>query len=156
VLVALIAAGPTWATAPELGSGTANVSVVSPAEIDAGHGDSSLVLRTTPGRFGTSATYLRIPDLVVDASNVDGTPRLVYGLEVRALDVDRLETRLLPDPGRLRVPMADRAYPPPDFEHDAPGLPEPGTYEGRLVVRVQSYTSDRIVVNRTVEVIVDP
>lgn len=156
VVIGLLAAGPSWASTPELGDGTANVPIVAPPELGDTTGSEPLELMTTAGRFGTEATYLRIPDLAVDASNVEGSPRLVYSLQVPALDVDRVESRLIPGPGRLRVPMDDHAYPPPDYHADVPGLPDPGTYEGRVTVRVQSFSTDRVVVNRTVEVTVQP
>lgn len=144
VVVALVVAGPSGGEPVGVGEGTATVEVVAPSP--------STELRTSAGRFGTAATYLRIPDLVADVTSVDGRPRLVYRLVVPALDVDRSEVTLLTGTGRVRVPMADRAYPPASYPSAQP--PASGTYEGRLVVRVQSFTSDRTVLNRTVRVVV--
>ena len=121
------------ANSGELGEGTASVTVIEPT-------DDTLVVNS--GRFGTGATYLRIPDLVVAVEQRAGRPRLIYRVTVPALNVDEQETRLVPASGRVRLPADDVAF------EDV----EPGTYDGRLVVRVQSFTNDTTVLNRSVEV----
>lgn len=141
IVLATLAAGLAGSQPATLGDGTATVDVVEPTRD---------TLETAPGRFGTTVSYLRLPDLVADVSNVSGRPRLVYSVRVPALELDRQETRLIHGEGRLAVAMADRAYPPRASADD--GLPDPGTYDGRLVVRVQSFSSDRTIVNRTIEV----
>lgn len=156
LLLALVLAGPTWGESRDLGEGTADVTIVAPDGLEAGRGPADLTLRTSPGRFGAAAVYLRIPDLVVDVTDLDGRPRVVYQVTVPALDVDRQEHRVITDAGRLTIPMPDRAYPPADYPHDVTTRPSAGTYEGRLLVRVQSFTADRTVANRTVTVVVDP
>lgn len=117
----------------ELGGGTATVTVAEPTA------DTFVV---TDGRFGTDARYLRIPDLVATVEKRDGQPRLVYRVRIPELGVDRQETTLITASGRTRVPMDDIA-----FEEV-----QPGTYDGRIVVRVQSFTDDTTVLNRSVEV----
>ena len=117
----------------ELGEGTATVTVVEPTQ-------ETLVV--TEGRFGTGATYLRIPDLVVDVEQREGRPRLIYRVTVPELEIDEQETTLLPASGRVRLPADDVGF------EDV----EPGTYDGHLVVRVQSFTNDTTVLNRSVEV----
>lgn len=146
VVLAFAAVGGPPAGGPppdEVGDGTASLSVVSP---------TTDALATSPGRFGTSARYLRLPDLVVDVSGVDGRPRVVYRVVVPALDVDRQVHEVVTSPGRVRLEMADRAYPPAGYPGGFRSLPGDGTYEGRLVVRVQSFTTDRTVLNRSVSV----
>jgi hypothetical protein len=139
VLLAPVVAGP-GGTPTELGDGTADVAIISPTDER---------LSVEPGRFGTAAPYLRLPDLVVDVSNLTGRPRALYAVEVPALDVDQTETRLIRDEGRLTIHMPDRAFQPPA---DSPSVMPNGTVEGRLIVRVQSFSSGRIHLNRTVTV----
>lgn len=141
IVVAVVLGGWLGAQPATLGDGTATVRVVSP-DADG--------LETEPGRFGTAASYLRLPDLVADVTNVTGTPRLVYRIRVPALDLDRQRSRLIRHEGRLRVSMPDRAFPPRETAEASP--PPAGRYDGRLVVRVQSFSTDRTVLNRTVTV----
>lgn len=141
ILAATILAGLIGAPSADIGDGTAEVEVVSPT------GDR---LVTEPGRFGTAATYVRLPDLVADVSSVTDRPRLVYQVTVPALDIEIQRTRLLRDSGRVRIQVPDRAFPPGNAS--VGGLPESGTYPGRIVVRVQSFSEDRTVVNRTIHV----
>lgn len=119
----------------QLDDGTATVTVLQP---------DTEGLSVTPGRFGTEAVYLRVPDLVVDVEQVAGQPRLVYDLSVPALDVDEHETRVVHTTGTTRVRMSDVAMEPV----------EAGTYEGTIEIRVQSFAVDETVVNQTVEVTV--
>jgi hypothetical protein len=141
IVLATVTAGLAGSEPAALGDGTATVDVVEP---------TAETLSIDRGRFGADVSYLRLPDLVVDVSNVTGRPRVVYAVRVPALGLDRVENRLIREEGRLRVSMADRAYPPRGSGDG--GLPEPGTYDGRLVVRVQSFASDRTVRNRTIQV----
>lgn len=119
-----------------LGEGTASVTLVQPTGEE---------VRVTQGRFGSGVWYVRLPDLVVDVERVEGRPRVQYAVAVPALGVDRTETELLTAPGRLRVPVDDRAL---------PDRPENSTYRGSVRVRVQSLTAEKTVLNRTVQVTV--
>ena len=119
-----------------LGEGTASVTLVQPTGEE---------VRVTQGRFGSGVWYVRLPDLVVDVERVEGRPRVQYAVAVPALGVDRTEPELLTAPGRLRVPVDDRAL---------PDRPENSTYRGSVRVRVQSLTAEKTVLNRTVQVTV--
>lgn len=121
------------AGAGELGDGTATVTVVEPT------GDTLVI---SDGRFGTNASYLRVPDLVADVEQREGQPRLVYRVRVPELGVDSQQTTLLPASGRVRISMDDVAF------EDV----NAGTYDGQVVVRVQSFSDDTTVLNRSVEV----
>jgi len=156
VFVALVLAGPAWGTPTGVGGGTATVSVVSPAALAGADapGDDSLTLRTTPGRFGTEATYLRIPDLVVDVREQSGRPQLIADLSVDADGIDPPPvSRILHRSGTHRLAYPDAALPPRGYDHGGTAV-EPGTYDGHLEVRVQSFDGDHVVVNRSVEVVV--
>lgn len=147
VLGTLLLSGPIGAvdltgSPAELGEGTASVTVVQP---------DSDQFRMTTGRFGADVLYTRLPDLVVDVESVTGQPRLVYSLTVPGLEIDRSEQRLIRSPGRLRVPMRDHALPPEPVA-GAPEIRRDDTYSGRLVVRVQSFAGQHVVVNRSIEV----
>lgn len=156
VLGALVVAGPAWAAPMELGDGTADVEIVAPTWLEPGTGPAGEPLHATPGRFGTEATYLRIPDLVVDARNVTGRPEVLYDLEVPEIGVDpRPVRRRLSSPGRYRLHLADVALPPAGYSSGDVAVPAAGTYTGRVTVRVQSFSGHRVVANRTVEVVVD-
>lgn len=141
IALATIVVGLAGAQPAELGDGTATVEIISPTE-------DRLV--TDPGRFGTAATYVRIPDLVAEVSDVTDRPRLVYEVTVPALDIDIQRTRLLRDTGRVRIAVPDRAVPPGDST--VAQLPDSGTPAGRIVVRVQSFSEDRTIVNRSIQV----
>lgn len=155
ILGALLLAGPSWADSTSLGEGTAEVEVVAPAWLD-GESGTDGHLEATPGRFGTATTYLRTPDLVVDVRNVSGRPALTYNLAVPALGVDRPPVqRHLTDAGKYRLHMRDVAIPPPGYSRGDVAAPAAGTYTGYLTVRVQSFSGDHVVVNRTVEVRLD-
>lgn len=143
VVLGAAVAGPPPAPPAGVGEGNATLSVLEPTTGE---------LRTSPGRFGTRARYLRTPDLVADVTTVAGHPRVVYRLAVPALGVDRQVTEVVTTTGRVRLRMPDRAYPPESYSARFRTLPPAGTYEGRLVVRVQSFSGDRTVRNRTVPV----
>jgi hypothetical protein len=135
-IVALVGIGGlVGAQSAELDGGTASVEVVSAP------GDR---LAFEPGRFGTAADYLRLPDLVVAVTARSGTPRIHYRITLPKMGVDRHDTRLIRREGRLRVPLTDVASPPTG--------PVPGTYTGRVEVRVQNFSTDSVIVNRTVRV----
>lgn len=139
ILFVLVLAGPVGGVdltgePTTLGEGNASVTVVEP---------STDTFSVSPGRFGTNVTYLRIPDAVIDVERVSGQPRVVYLLTIPNLSIDKEARRYIESTGRLRVPLADRA-----LQH----RPEPGTYEGRMLVRVQSFGYDNIVLDQSVEV----
>lgn len=152
IVVLLIAAGPSWGKSPTLGDGTANITIVAPAELEPGTGMSAITLRTTPGRFGAAPTYLRTPTLVVDVTSLTGRPKLVYRVEIPEISVQTQAEHLLTSTGRVVVGMNDVAFPSAGYQSDVGRSLEPGTYEGRIVVMVQSFTSNRVVANRTVTV----
>lgn len=145
VLAAAAVGGPATGRPPPdgVGDGTATIGVLSPA------GD---VLDTSQGRFGTDARYLRLPDLVVDVTALEGRPRIVYRVVVPELGVDRQVHEVVTSTGRTRLRMADRAYPPTDYPANFRTLPQDGSLEGRIVVRVQSFSTDRTVTNRSIQV----
>lgn len=155
IALGLLVAGPSWGEDRSLGEGTAQVEIVSPDGLDSGTGPGGLELRTTAGRFGAAPTYVRTPDLVVDVTNLTGRPKVVYRIEAPELNFSRHAEHLVTRTGRHAVPMDDRAFPPPDYAYDAPSLPPEGTYEARIVVRVQSFAGSRTVLDRTVPVVVD-
>jgi len=140
ILAVILLSGPvggidlTAPPSPGVGDGTASIDVLEP------NGDT---LGMTAGRFGTDVTYVRIPDLVADIERVEGRPRVRYSVSVPGLDVDRQETRTVESTGRLRIPLDDRAF----------WDPKSRTYEGRLVVEVQSFTETKTVLNRSIEVV---
>lgn len=105
--------------------------------------------RITPGRFGSGARYLRVPALEATVGAVTGRPRLVYVFAVPELGFERVGTALLDDAGRstVTVEMSDRAFDPDRIENDS--------YRATVTVRVQSFTTDRILrrQNVTVEVV---
>lgn len=155
VVLALLAAGPGWSTATDLGEGTADVRIVSPEWLEPGTGPAAHQLRTEPGRFGTAASYVRTPAVVVDATNVSGQPELYYEFDVPAIDADPPPVRRrLAGPGRYRLAPEDVALPPASY-HDSDAVPAEGTYTGHLALRVQSFSGQTVVVNRTVEVVVE-
>lgn len=101
--LAVLASGLVGGQPTTLDDGTAEIELVSP---DADR------LAIDDSRFGTAAANLRLPDLVVEVSNLTGRPRVVYTVAIPDLGLDRQRTRLIERRGRLRVPMADRAYAP--------------------------------------------
>lgn len=139
VLFGMLLSGPVGGVdlareEPSLGDGTASVTVVEPD-------DGPVVV--TEGRFGTNVSYVRIPDLVVDVTSVDGQPRVFYQVRIPELGIEKQNDRVVRSTGRLRVPVSDRAVPK--------GAAVDGA-KAHLVVRVQSYTQGAVVLNRTVEV----
>ncbi len=141
ILATLVVTGPVGvdvvASGEErLGEGTASVTIVQPTAEE---------IRVTQGRFGSGVWYVRLPDLVVDVDGVEGRPRVQYAIAVPALGVDTTETELLTAPGRVRVPVDDRAL---------ADRPENATYRGSVRVRVQSLTAEKTVLNRTMQVTV--
>ncbi len=116
-----------------LDDGTATLSVDQP---------DSEAIRITDGRFGTNVSYVRIPDLLVTVEELQGQPRVLYIVKVPALGISADNRRLVESEGRLRVPLRDRAV----------TGEVSGTYEGRVIVRVQSFSGMRTISNRTIEV----
>lgn len=158
IVLGLVAAGPGWSSTDDLGEGTADVRIVEPTWLAAGVGPADHRIRAEPGRFGTPAWYVRTPAVVVDVANVSGRPELYYDVAVPELDADPPPVRRgLSGPGRYRLAPEDVALPPAGATADGTDAyrPEDGTYTGRLEVRVRSFSADRVVANRTVEVVVD-
>ncbi len=141
VLVTLVLTGPVVGfdvtkESPELGDGNATVEV-----LDA----PSATIPVTHGRFGTDVSYVRIPEAAVDVRNLTGSPRIAYEVTVPELGVDRRVSRIVTDEGRVRLELSDRALAPDT---------DPGTYTGRVDLRLQSFEGQTVLVNRTVEVTV--
>lgn len=142
VVGVLVATGPltgldvTSAGASTFGDGDATVDGVELAASD---------LTVTDGRFGAAGPYLRIPTATVAVSSVTERPRLVYVVAVPELGVTRTETRVFTRPGRYRLAPDDRALAPDTAA---------GSYNATLLVRVQSFETDRVLrrTNTTVEV----
>lgn len=103
-------------------------------------------LEISPGRFGTDVTYLRIPDAQVRLASVTDHPRLVYRIEVPALDAELTTTRIVADCGSYRLSIRDHGMDPATVSNDS--------YDATVTVRVQSFALDRTVYreNVTVEV----
>lgn len=141
ILLATVFGGLAGAQAPALEEGTAEASLKTPLVDN---------LTVESGRFGTAARYIRLPTLVADVSSVVGRPRLQYRVTVPALDIERHRSRLLEAPEQVRIHVSDVALPPPGRE------PSPGIYEGRIVVALQSFSTDRVILNRTVSIQVEP
>lgn len=143
VLVTLVISGPavpgvslTQSSQPTaLGEGNATVTAVEIAESD---------VKITPGRFGTDVLYLRGPDANVQLEGVDGQPRIVYRIEIPALDVETATTRLLAGPGKLTVRLDDRAFLPDQVDEER--------YDGELTVRIQSFSTDRTLLREQITV----
>ena len=142
VVGVLVATGPltgldvTSAGASTFGDGDATVDGVELAASD---------LTVTDGRFGAAGPYLRIPTATVAVSSVTERPRLVYVVTVPGLGITRTETLVFTRPGRYRLAPDDRALPPDTSS---------ASYDATLLIRVQSFETDRILLrtNTTVEV----
>ncbi|WP_225333142.1 hypothetical protein [Halomicrobium urmianum] len=142
VLTTLAASGPAGLLdAPThrptaLGDGTADAEVASLPADD---------LRIDPGRFGTGTWYLRVPAATVAVNAVEGTPRLIYRVEVPALDLTAEAKRLI-EPGDERtVRLA------PDDVGIGPDAPD-GPVEAQVTVAVQSFEDHQTIHERNVTV----
>lgn len=122
--------GPT-----SLGEGDATVADVTVPTED---------LVITSGRFGTNVAYLRVPDARIDLSAVTDRPRLVYRIQVPALDADISATDIVTDRGTYRLHIRDHAL--------ESGTVSAGSYDATVTVRVQSFTADRTVYRQNVTV----
>ena len=147
VAVVLLVSGPVGGVSfaspsPSLDDGDASLAVLSPGEADA-----PLMLR--PGRFGTDVAYLELPDMVADVRSVTGSPEVVYEVHVPEIGVEKRVRQVITSDfeGRLRYEVDDRGLPRHVLDTDS--------YEGRVVVRVQSFSTSRTVVNRTVTVVTE-
>jgi hypothetical protein len=137
-----------------LGSGPLGAGLVQPSGTPTTVGDGNATVATlavTPadlhvssGRFGTYVEYLRVPDARVDLAAVTGHPRVVYRVQVPALDADLTGTEIVTDRGRYTLGIGDYGLDP-----DAVSA---STYEGRVTVRIQSFAVDRTVYARNVTV----
>jgi hypothetical protein len=140
VVFVLVGTGPlsgvdvTSASPSTVGDGNATVTDVSV--------DRS-ALSLTPGRFGSSVTYLRVPAAAVTVENVTDRPQLLYIVSIPGLDVRLVERRVVTGSGTYRLAPDDRAIPPGRAD---------GSYDAALSVRVQSFTTDRTVAWTTVTV----
>ncbi|MHB9287181.1 hypothetical protein ACKVMT_09085 [Halobacteriales archaeon Cl-PHB] len=139
VVAVLVVTGPVVGVdvtrdAPTVGEGSATVDVFGLAASE---------VTVTQGRFGTSVRYLRLDDVVVDVETLQGQPRLYYRLSIPNLSIQRTATGVVTDTGRLRLQVADRAL--------APDVAS-GTYQGRVMLRLDSFSGDRVLANRTFEV----
>lgn len=143
VVVTLVFSSPlvglslTQAESTTLGDGNATVAAVS-VDVTA--------VQITPGRFGTDVPYLRIPDAEINVDDLEGHPRLVYRVEVPALDLDLAATKRIQETGPTTVRLSDAALAAEKLAADS--------YGGRVTIRVQSLSSDYTVFNEstTIEV----
>lgn len=152
MLLMLALAGPNWGQTRSLGDGSADVRVVAPAELTPEGADQELTFSPSPGRFGAAPRYLRTPDLRVNVTQLSGRPRIVYLFVVPRLGIEERTKKLIDGTGHIHLPAEDAAFPPSGYPYNTSRRPDPGTYEGRILVRVQSFTSDSIVVNRSIRV----
>lgn len=146
ILLVVLLSGPVGGLSPSggpqrVGDGDADVVVQRAAGED---------LEVTAGRFGTKGGYLRISDLVADVRSVTGRPELVYQVTVPELDLEARRRHVLgPDStGTVRLSLDDRGLPSEALAAES--------YRGLVVVRVQSFSTERIVLNRSVAVPVHP
>jgi len=143
VLVTLVVTGPLIGvdavrTEPTtIGDGTAAVSSVQVTTSE---------IRITDGRFGTDVAYLRVPDAGVTVDSVSGRPRLLYQVDVPALDISLEDERVLSagQSGTYRLAPGDRAISPSSLDRD--------TYTGSVRIRVQSFEADQTIVAENVTV----
>lgn len=142
----LVAAGPLVgadvgnADGPRLEAGNATIAVDQPG---------SAPITVDRGRFGTDVRYVRLPPLAATVTGRTGSPRVLYRVRIPALGVDRSGRRLLAEAGtgsRIRISLADRALPPDRLDADR--------YAARIVIRVQSLSTDWTVRNESVPVVV--
>ncbi|WP_254273046.1 hypothetical protein [Haloarcula marina] len=103
-------------------------------------------LRVTGGRFGTGVEYVRVPTATVTVATVTDRPRLVYVVAVPGLDIELTDSVVVTDAGTYRLDPGDRGL--------ESGSATATQYEGRVAVRVQSFTDAKTVYreNATVEV----
>lgn len=99
-------------------------------------------LHVSDGRFGTAVSYLRVPDARVRLAAVSDHPRLVYRVEVPALDVDLTATRIVAERGTHDLHLRDHALEPDRVSNSS--------YEATVTVRVQSFAVDRTAYERNV------
>ena len=144
VLLTLLLAGPAGLIGPadsggsQVGEGTAELAIREPV-------DGPLLVDR--GRFGTGVFYLRTPDLAAEVRSVTGSPRVRYEVRVPSLGVERSGHRVLhaSDAGSvITVPLADHAVPRARLDAE--------THRARVLVRVQSFTGQHVVTNRTLPV----
>ena len=142
VVLVLVGAGPLTgvdvsnAQSSTVGEGNATVESLTVEQS---------ALTVTDGRFGTNVSYLRIPPATVTLGSVTGRPQLVYLVSSPALDVDRVETLVVTSEGSYRLNPDDKAL--------APGT-ESGEYRVSITVRLQSFSTEQVLLrtNETVEV----
>ncbi|MFC7249152.1 hypothetical protein ACFQJ5_04780 [Halomicroarcula sp. GCM10025324] len=141
IVVSLVATGPlvgvdaTGPPATEFGDGTASVGDVA---ID------TTELVVTPGRFGTDVDYLRVPTAVVQVDSVSGRPRLIYVVEVPALDRSLTDQAVLTSASTTRLDPDDQAFERGQLGNES--------YDATLTVRVQSFTESKTVYRANVSV----
>ncbi|QSG07048.1 hypothetical protein [Halapricum desulfuricans] len=142
VLVALVISGPlvpglslAHSEPDSLDEGDATVSSVS---VDAEK------VTITPGRFGANVSYIRVPDAAVAVDGIEGQPRVVYQLSIPELGIDHSEPKLITTKGRTTVGVDPIAVQPRRVTRDS--------YSGRVTVRVQSFTVDRVQYNESITV----
>lgn len=134
VAVSLVVTGPlvgvdaTGPPATDFGDGTASVAEVT-VDTDA--------FAVTAGRFGTGVDYLRIPAAVVHVDAVSGRPRLVYVVEVPALDLTLTDRAVITAASTTRLDPDDRAFERGRLSNES--------YDATFTVRVQSFTASKTV-----------
>lgn len=145
VLCVLLASGP-------LASGLVRPSG-TPTTVDDGNATVASVdvptteFEITPGRFGTNVTYLRIPDAEARLASVTDHPRLVYRIEIPALDAELTATKIVADRGTHRLHLRDYGMDPATVTNER--------YDATVSVRVQSFAVDRTVYRENVSVEVE-
>ena len=142
VALVLVASGPLAGgfvqpsgTPTTVGDGNATVASVAVPTED---------LSVSPGRFGTDVVYLRVPDARVDLSDVTEHPRLVYRIEVPALDASLTTTKIVTERGSYGLHVRDYAVDPDRVTN--------ASYDATVSVRVQSFAVDHTVFRRNVTV----
>jgi len=120
------------------GEGSATVTLVSPP------GQPTIA----PGRQGGETYYLRIPDVAVRATDVQGNPILSYSLDIEALGYSRSSVHFLGSSGDgdRTISMARDTLPADRIDRDS--------YRGRFELVFRANGTERVIYagNTTVEV----
>jgi len=146
IVVTLLVTGPLVGvdavrTQPTtIGDGTASVTAVDVATSE---------IRITDGQFGANVAYLRVPDASVTVDSVSGRPRLLYQVDVPALDISLEDERVLSagQTGTYRLAPGDKGLSPSVLDQDA--------YNGSVRIRVQSFETEATIVAENVTVRVE-
>ena len=146
VVVTAVVSGPLVSAVDLTGTGSFDTATAGTGSVDVGEVTLPESGEISAGRFGTNATYLRVPAASVEIQRVIGQPILTYRLSVPELGYTRESVSFVTErnEGQFSLTLGEASLDSADVSRES--------YTGDLSINVRSDTGSRTVANGTVTI----